>query len=153
MGVDWTSEEVSDLVEPLLNLVMYMYLRIFAYTSNTLIASFEYMDCMLPSGTWENFRFSLRSCFFTERESVTKLMFSTFQPCRCIISLGTLRRDEYWFSTVDLTVISYKAPVTDIRLTFVFQNTEDVRLISHGWEDRYSVRSNPPKSFFHYCFH
>ena len=41
MGVDWTSEEVSDLVEPLLNLVMYMHLRIFTYTSNTLIVSFE----------------------------------------------------------------------------------------------------------------
>ncbi len=43
MGVDWVSEE-ADLDEPPLNLVLYMHLRIFAYTSNTLIASFEYMD-------------------------------------------------------------------------------------------------------------
>ena len=49
MGVDWASGEASDLVEPTLNLVLYMHLRIFAYTSNTLIASFEYMDWMLAS--------------------------------------------------------------------------------------------------------
>jgi hypothetical protein len=44
VGVDWASGEVSDLVEPPLNLVLYMYLRLFTYTSNTLIVSFEYMD-------------------------------------------------------------------------------------------------------------
>ncbi len=44
MGVDWASGEVSDLVENPLNLVLYMNLRIFVYTSNTLIVSFEYMD-------------------------------------------------------------------------------------------------------------
>jgi hypothetical protein len=44
MGVDWASEEVSDLVEPPLYLVLSMDLRIFAYTLNTLITSFEYMD-------------------------------------------------------------------------------------------------------------
>ncbi len=32
VGVDWTSGEVSDLVEPPSNLVLYMYLRIFTYT-------------------------------------------------------------------------------------------------------------------------
>ena len=41
MGVDWASGEASDFVEAPLNLVLYMHLRIFAYTSNTLIASFE----------------------------------------------------------------------------------------------------------------
>ena len=35
MGVGWASGETSDLVEPPLNLVLSMYLRIFAYTSNT----------------------------------------------------------------------------------------------------------------------
>jgi hypothetical protein len=44
VGLDWASGEGSDLVEPPLNLVLYMHLRIFAYTSNTLIDSFEYMD-------------------------------------------------------------------------------------------------------------
>ncbi len=44
MGVCWASGEASSLVGPPLNLVLYMHLRIFAYTSNTLIASFEYMD-------------------------------------------------------------------------------------------------------------
>ncbi len=42
--VDWTSREASDLVEPPLNLVLYMHLRIFVYTSNTLMVSFECMD-------------------------------------------------------------------------------------------------------------
>ena len=80
MGVGWASEEASDLVGPPLNLVLYMHLRIFAYTSNTLIASFEYMDCMLAAGTLKNFRFLLRSCLFTERAPVMKLICSTFQP-------------------------------------------------------------------------
>ncbi len=50
-GFGWASEEVSDLVAPPLNLVINMYLRIFAYTSNDLIASFEYMELILVSGT------------------------------------------------------------------------------------------------------
>jgi hypothetical protein len=36
-GVGWASEEASDLVVPPLNLVLYMHLRIFAYTSNVLM--------------------------------------------------------------------------------------------------------------------
>ena len=39
--VDRVSEESPDLVEPPLNLVLYMHLRIFVYTSNTLIVRFE----------------------------------------------------------------------------------------------------------------
>ena len=58
MGVDWASEEASDLVESTLNLVLHMHLRIFAYRSHTLISSFEYMECMLASGTWKNVSFS-----------------------------------------------------------------------------------------------
>ena len=73
MGVGWASGEASDLVEPPLNLVLYMHLKIFAYTSNTLIA-------MLASVTLKNFRFLLRSCLFTERAPVMKLIYSTFQP-------------------------------------------------------------------------
>jgi len=42
-GVGWESE-VSDLVVTPLNLVLYMHLRIFAYTSNTFIASLEYTN-------------------------------------------------------------------------------------------------------------
>ena len=37
----WASEEAPGLAEPPLNLVLYKHLRIFAYTSNTLIVSFE----------------------------------------------------------------------------------------------------------------
>ena len=44
MGVDWASRGSSDFVEPPLNLVLYIHLRIFAYTSNTLVVNFEYMD-------------------------------------------------------------------------------------------------------------
>ena len=56
-GVGWGSGETSDLVAPPLNLVIYMHLRIFAYTSNVLITSFEYMELILTSGTLKNFRF------------------------------------------------------------------------------------------------
>ena len=52
MGVGWASAEASDLVGPPPNLVLYMHLRIFSYTSNTLISSFEYVDCMLAFGTF-----------------------------------------------------------------------------------------------------
>ena len=48
--VGWASEYVSDLVSPPLNLVLNMHLRIFAYTSNVFIASFEYMVLTLASG-------------------------------------------------------------------------------------------------------
>jgi hypothetical protein len=96
MGVGWASGESSNLVGPPLNLVLYMHLRIFAYTSNTLIASFEYMDCMLASGTLKNFRFLLKSCLFTERAPVMKLICSTLQTSICITLLMALRRDSYW---------------------------------------------------------
>ena len=95
IGVCWSSGEPSSLVGPPLNLVLYMHLRIFAYTSNTLIASFEYMDCMLASGTLKNLRFLLRSCLFTERAPVMKLICSNLQPSICITLLMALRRDAY----------------------------------------------------------
>ena len=107
MGVVWVSGEASDLVEPPMNLVLYIHLRIFTYTSNTLIASFEYMDWMLVSGTLKNFRFLLRSCLFTERAPVMKIIFSTLQPSRCITTLMTLWRDVYWSSTVCFTLVRY----------------------------------------------
>jgi hypothetical protein len=40
-GVDWDSGETPDLVESPINLVLYMNLRIFEYTSNTLLVNFE----------------------------------------------------------------------------------------------------------------
>ncbi len=92
-GVGWASEEASDLVAPPLNLVLYIHLRIFAYTSNALIASFEYMELMLASGTLKNFRFLLKSRLSTDCAPVTKLICSTFQPCRCTTVLMTLRRE------------------------------------------------------------
>jgi hypothetical protein len=39
--VDWASEEAPALAEPSLNLVLHIHLRIFVYTSNTLMVSFE----------------------------------------------------------------------------------------------------------------
>ncbi len=79
-GVGWVSEETSDLVVPPLNLVLCMRLRIFTYTSNALIASFEYMELILASGTLKIFRFLLRSCLSTDRVPVIKLICSTFHP-------------------------------------------------------------------------
>ncbi len=113
-GVGWASEEASDLVVSPLSLVLYMHLRIFAYTLNTLIASFEYMELMLASGTLKNFRFLLRSCLSTDRAPVIKLTCSTFQPWHCITVLITLRRDAYWFSAVLLTLMRYRSQASDI---------------------------------------
>jgi hypothetical protein len=80
--------------------VLCMHLRIFAYTSNTLITSLEYTETMLAAGTLKNFRFLLKSCLSTDRVSVMKLTCSTFHPWRCITVLIALRRDTYWFSVV-----------------------------------------------------
>jgi hypothetical protein len=62
MGVGWSSGETSDLVEPPLNLVLYIHLRIFTYTSNTLIVSFEYLDWMLTSYVRESRHFRPNLC-------------------------------------------------------------------------------------------
>ncbi len=93
-GVGWASEETSDLVAPPLNLVLYMHLRIFAYTSNVLIVSFEYMELILilASGTPKNFMLLRNSCLSTDRAPVMKL---TFHLCRWITVLMTLRRETY----------------------------------------------------------
>ena len=58
LGVGGSS--VEDLVpeEPPLNLVLYMHLRIFAYSSNIRMASFDPMVSMLASVTWKISRFS-----------------------------------------------------------------------------------------------
>ena len=58
-GVGWSSDESSDLVATPLNLVLYMHLKIFAYTSNTSIASLEYTESMLVAGTPKKFKFLL----------------------------------------------------------------------------------------------
>jgi hypothetical protein len=77
-GVGWSSEEASDLVVPPLNLVLYMHLRIFAYTSNVLIVSFEYMELILASGTAKNFILLWKSCLSTDRAPVMKLTWLTY---------------------------------------------------------------------------
>ncbi len=115
-GVGWASEETSDLVSPPLNLVLYIHLRVFTYTSNTLIASFEYMELILPSGTLKNFRFLLRSCLSTDRAPVIKLICSTFHPWLCITVLMAFRRDAYWFSAVLLALTRYHSQTSDILL-------------------------------------
>ncbi len=125
-GVGWASEEASDLVVPPLNLMLYMHLRVFEYTSNTLIASFEYMELILASGTLKNFRFLLRSCLSTDRAPVIKLICSTFQPWRCITVLMALRRDAYWFSAVLLALTRYRSQTSDILLCSKIQKVPAV---------------------------
>ncbi len=93
-----------------------MHLRIFAYTSNTLIASFVYMDCMLTSGKSKNFRFLLNSYLFTERAPVMKVICSTLQPSHCIVLFMSLQRDTYWSSTVIFAVVRYRSQTSDICL-------------------------------------
>ncbi len=115
-GVGWVSEEASDLGVPPMNLVLYMHLRIFAYTSNVLIVSFEYMELILVSGTLKNLRFLLKSCLSTDRAPVIKLICSTFQPWLCITVLMLFRREGYWFSAVLLTLMRYRSQTSDILL-------------------------------------
>jgi len=114
--VGWVSGEVSDLVAPPLNLVLYMHLRIFAYTSNALIASFECMELILTSSTLKNFRFLLRSCLSTDLASSIKLICSTLQPCHCITVVMAFRRDACWFSAVLLALMRYRSQTSDILL-------------------------------------
>ena len=125
-GVGWASGETSDLVAPPLSLVLYMHLRIFAYTSNALIASFEYMELILASSTLKNFRFLLRSCLSTDRGTMINLICSTFHPCHCITVLMTLRRDTYWFTDVLLTLMRYRSQTSDILLCSKIQK---IRLV------------------------
>ena len=115
-GVGWASGEVSDLVAPPLNLVLYMHLRIFAYTSNALIASFECMELILTSSTLKNFRFLLRSCLSTDLAPLIKLICSTLQPCHCTTVLVALRRNACWFSAVLLVLMRYRSQTSDILL-------------------------------------
>jgi hypothetical protein len=81
-----------------------MYLRIFAYTSNVLIASFEYIELILASGTPKNFTLLWKSCLSSDRAPVMKLIWSTFQLCRWITVLMALWRETYWFSVVFLAL-------------------------------------------------
>ena len=101
-------------------------LRVFAYTSNTLIANFEYMESILASGTLKNFRFLMRSCLSTDRAPVIKLICSTFQPWRCITVLMTVRREAYWFSAVLLALMRYRSQTSDILLCSKIQKVPAV---------------------------
>jgi hypothetical protein len=148
-GVGWASED-SDLVAPLLNLVLYMHLRIFAYTSTDLITCFEYMELILTSGTLKNFRFLMRFCLSTDRAPVIKLICSTFQPWRCITVLMTSRRDVYWFSTVLLDLIRYRSQTLDILLCSKIQKVPDV-LPTCGRTAFPSERLYPSETFLHDC--
>jgi hypothetical protein len=44
-----------------------------------------------------------------------------------------------------------EVPIADVGHPFVLQNTKDTFRITHGWEDRYSVRSHPTETFLHDC--
>ena len=89
-----------------LNLVLYIHLRIFGYSSNILMTSFERMDSMLASGTWKNLRFFRRSCSFRERAPAMKLTCLTIHPWCCIVLLRALRRDSYWFSALQASSLT-----------------------------------------------
>lgn len=59
-GVGWSSTEDPTLMEPPLNLILYMHLRIFAYSSNNLMSNNlmgkpdGLCDSTIDSGTWKN---------------------------------------------------------------------------------------------------
>jgi hypothetical protein len=132
--VGWASEEASDLVSPPQNLVLYVHLRIFAYTSNALIASFEYMELMLVSGTLKNFMFLLKSCLSTDRTPVIKIICSTFQPWRCHSGSVSpyLWRSEGGVLVLDCTLDPDEVSFADIAHSFMFQITEGPDRIAYG---------------------
>jgi hypothetical protein len=107
--------------EPPLNLVLYMHLRIFVYSSNIFMVSLDPMDSLLASGTWKISRFFRRSSSLRERDPVMKLIWSTRQPCRCIVSPRALRRDTYWLSVRDLARMRYWSVISLILLNSSMQ--------------------------------
>ena len=54
---------------------------------------------------------------------VMKLICSTFQPCRCIVSRRTLGRDTYWFSVFSGDLRRYWLVTSDMILYSRIQNT------------------------------
>jgi hypothetical protein len=69
--------------------------------------------------------------------------------------LSSLREQDLTYDTPEgytlvlrCTFRSSEVPITDIWHPLMFQNTKDTGLISHGWEDCYSVRSYPSEYFF-----
>ena len=102
--------------EPPQNLVICMHLRIFAHSSNILMASFDPMVSMLASGTWKNLRFFRRSSSLRERDPSMNLICSTRHPWRCIVVPRSLRRDAYWFSVRDLVRVRYWSVISLILL-------------------------------------
>ena len=98
VGIGGSSVEDPVPEEPPLNLVLYMKLGIFTYSSNIFMTSLDPMDSMLAFGTCKNSRFSRRSSSLRERDPDMKMIFSTRQSWCCIVSPRALRRDVYWFS-------------------------------------------------------
>ena len=107
MGIGGSSVEDPVPEEPPLNLVLYMHLRIFVYSSNILMTSFDPMVSMITSGTWKISRFLRRSSSLRERDPTMKVICSTHQSWCCNVSPRTLRRGTYWFSVRDLTRMRY----------------------------------------------
>ena len=149
-GVGWSSEEASDLVAPPLNLVLYMHLRIFAYTSNALIASFEYMELILASGTLKNFRFLLRSRFV--HRSCARDKADLFYLPALSLYHRTDGAPEGSVLVLGCTLGPDEVSFADVGHSLVLQNTKGPGRIAYGWEDRYSVRPHPPETFLHDCF-
>jgi hypothetical protein len=104
---------------------------------------------MLVSDTLKNFR------FFTE-VLLVHWTFSRDESNLFYFPVFTVYHHTYDTPEGHVLVLhcafrSSEVPITDIWHPLVFQNAKDVSLISHGWEDRYSVWSQPPKSLLWYC--
>ena len=107
LGIGGSSEQDPAPEEPPPNLVLYMYLRIFSYSSNIFMTSLAPMTSILTSWTWKNSRFFRRSSSLRDRDPTMKLICSTHHPWCCNVSPRVLRRDTYWFSVWDLVRMRY----------------------------------------------
>ena len=93
-----------------------VHLRIFAYSSNIVVANFDPMVSMLASGTRKNLRFFLRSCSLRDRDPSMKLICSTFHPCCCSVTPRDHLRDTYWSSARDRARVRYWSVTSLMRL-------------------------------------
>jgi hypothetical protein len=112
------------------------------------------MDCILASGTWKNSSFYLGPAY---SQSVNPWRNLVVPPS----SLGDVSHHWWCFEGIRIgsRLLIWSLEDTDRRVDtdiwhpLVFQNAEDTGLVSLGWEDRYTIRSYPPESFFYHCCH
>ena len=129
--------------------IVYMYFRIFTYSSKILITNFDPMDSMVASGTWKNLRFFLRSCSLRDRDPGIKLNCSTCHPWCCNVAPSVHRRDSYWFSVRDRVRMRYWSVTSLIHLNSRMQKMTVFVLVGSR-NTKPSRLSQPTEPYLHY---